>query len=101
MSEETSAGVRDLSLHMTVEWHAETRQPDGTWEQSSSVQPERHEAVRCLAGLARRWPDDAHRLRRRTTTVMTETVPSSVATPSTPTSGQQRGVQEADGDSQM
>ncbi|WP_432051771.1 hypothetical protein [Streptomyces xiamenensis] len=101
MSEETTAGDRDISLHMTVEWHVETRQPDGAWLQSSSIRPERHEAVRCLDGLVRRWPDDAHRLRRRTTTVMTETVPSSVATPSTPTSGQQGDSQEADSDTQM
>ncbi|WP_042174679.1 hypothetical protein [Streptomyces sp. NBRC 110035] len=57
----------------TVEYYAQTQQPDGTWVDSTSRTTILEAAQSLLAGVRKRVPDTEHRLARRTTTVTIET----------------------------
>ncbi|MFF4791850.1 hypothetical protein ACFY2M_19275 [Streptomyces sp. NPDC001276] len=56
----------------TVEYYAQTQQPDGTWVDSSGRTTVLEAAESLLAGVRRRVPDAEHRLARRTTSVIVE-----------------------------
>ncbi|TDC27689.1 hypothetical protein E1265_00820 [Streptomyces sp. 8K308] len=74
---------RDVVERVTEEWFVQTRQPDGTWERSSSTQPTSGRGRERLAALQRRFPGWQHRLRHRTITVVDQTVPDDDTPPDT------------------
>lgn len=57
----------------TVEYYAQTQQPDGTWVDSSGRTAILEAALNLLAGVRKRAPDTAHRLAQRTTSVLVRT----------------------------
>jgi hypothetical protein len=74
----------------TVEYFLQTRQPDDTWEGSSSFMTDPDEAQRRLAIRLDKMPQFEHRLTRRTTTVVVEPA-SAVPVPApAPTDGSVR-----------
>lgn len=57
----------------TVEYYAQTQQPDGTWVDSTSRTEDPEAALHLLDGVRERVPDAKHRLAQRTTSVRVRT----------------------------
>lgn len=63
-------------VRTTVEFFVQTEQPDGSWEQSSSVEERAYWAADRRRRLLLRFPDMVHRIVQRTTTVRVVPVPA-------------------------
>jgi hypothetical protein len=67
---EPADGVRE-----TVEYFVQCQQPDGVWEQASSMNADPHFAAERLSARRRMHPDFEFRIARRTTTVTVRAIP--------------------------
>lgn len=64
----------DLEAHrITVEYFVQCQQPDGTWEQASSIDDRPDFIERRRTNLQRRFPEARFRIAQRTTSVIVKT----------------------------